>query len=101
VIEQESGIDEFDSGDRTLIWAINGGEQRYAMGLVDVLVDDDTGQVGAAIRQLIEKGVPTQHRSSRVAFYRERIQALDPSRQFDPKELRATWRAPGSTEAGK
>src|SRR6202050_631945 len=27
VIEQESGIEEFDSSDRALIWAINGGEQ--------------------------------------------------------------------------
>jgi malonate decarboxylase beta subunit len=101
VIEQESGIDEFDSGDRSLIWAINGGEQRYAMGLADVLVDDDTEQVGASIRQLIEKGVPTQHRSSQAALYRKRIQALDPSRQFDPKELRATWRAPAATGTGK
>src|SRR5580693_4946373 len=70
VIEQESSIDEFDSSDRNLIWAINGGEQRYAMGLADSLVEDDTGKVGAAIRQLIEKGVPTQHRSAQVAFYR-------------------------------
>lgn len=101
VIEQESGIDEFDSSDRSLIWAINGGEQRHAMGLADALVDDDTGQVGAAIRQLIEKGVPAQHRSSRVAFYRNRIQALDPSRQFDPPEFRATWRATGPAEAGR
>ena len=42
VIEQENGVDEFDSSDRALIWAINGGEQRYATGLVDALVDDDT-----------------------------------------------------------
>ena len=31
VIEQENGIEEFDSSDRALIWAIH-GEQRYAMG---------------------------------------------------------------------
>src|ERR1700723_4419498 len=61
VIEQESGIEEFDSSDKILIWAINGGEQRYAMGLADALVDDDTGQVGKTIRQLIEKGVPPEH----------------------------------------
>jgi malonate decarboxylase beta subunit len=101
VIEQESGIDEFDSSDRRLIWAINGGEQRYAMGLADALVDDDTGQVGKTIRQLIEKGVPPEHRSARVAFYRERIQSLDATRQFDPNELRASWRAGDSTEPGK
>jgi hypothetical protein len=65
------------------------------------LVEDDTGKVGAAIRQLIGTGVPTQHRSSQVAFYRERIRSLDPTRQLDPKELRASWQAPGSTETGK
>jgi malonate decarboxylase beta subunit len=101
VIEQESGIDEFDSSDRRLIWAINGGEQRYAMGLADALVDDDISQVGQAVSQLIEKGVPAEHRSARVAFYRERIRLLDPTRQLDPKELRTSWRAGGSTEAGK
>ena len=101
VIEQESGIEEFDSSDRRLIWAINGGEQRYAMDLADALVDDDTGQVGKTIRQLIEKGVPREHRSARVAFYRERIQSLDATRQFDPNELRASWRAGDSTEPGK
>jgi malonate decarboxylase beta subunit len=101
VIEQESGIDEFDSSDRSLIWAINGGEQRHAMGLADILVDDDSEQIGVAIRQLIEKGVPTQHRSAQVAFYRERIRALDPSRQFDPKDLRTSWRAGVSPEARK
>ena len=50
VIEQESGIDEFDSSDRSLIWAIHGGEQRHAMGLADTLVEDDTGKVGAAMQ---------------------------------------------------
>ena len=55
VIEQESGIDEFDSSDRALIWAINGGEQRYATGLADALVEDDTQQVGAAIRGFIDE----------------------------------------------
>src|SRR5260370_28275118 len=29
VIEQENGVEEFDSSDRALIWAIHGGEQRY------------------------------------------------------------------------
>jgi malonate decarboxylase beta subunit len=92
VIEQESGIEEFDPSDRALIWAINGGEQRYATGLIDKLVEDDTQQIAAAIKDLIAKGVPPVHRSSQVALYRERIRALDPSRQWDPKELRETWK---------
>src|SRR6266478_5714139 len=98
VIEQESGIDEFDSSDRALIWAIHGGEQRYAMGLADVLVEDDTRQIADAIRRLVSKGVPPVHRSSEVALYRSRIAALDTSRQWDPRELRAAWGASGSQE---
>ena len=91
VIEQESGVDEFDSSDRALIWAIHGGEQRYATGLADALVEDDTQQVAEAVRQFVLRGVPLVHRSSQVSLYRERIAALDTSRQWDPTELRATW----------
>jgi malonate decarboxylase beta subunit len=98
VIEQESGIEEFDPSDRALIWAINGGEQRYATGLADALVDDDIQQVGASVRYFIEKGVPPVHRSAQVALYRGRIDALDASRQWDPKSLRATWGMSGSHE---
>jgi malonate decarboxylase beta subunit len=98
VIEQENGIDEFDSTDHALIWAINGGEQRYAMDLADALVDDDTPQVADAIRRLVSQGVPPVHRSSQIALYRNRIEALDTSRQWDPKELRALWTANGSKE---
>ena len=93
VIEQESGIEEFDSSDRALVWAINGGEQRYATGLVDALVEDDTQQLAEAIRTFVVRGVPATHRSSQVALYRDRIRALDPSQQWDPKSLRTTWRA--------
>ena len=98
VIEQESGVDEFDSSDRALIWAIHGGEQRYATGVADALVDDDTQQVADAIRHFISKGVPAVHRSSQVGLYRNRIEALDPSRQWDPRELRETWGTNGSEE---
>ena len=94
VIEQESGIEEFDAGDRALVWAINGGEQRHATGLVDALVQDDVQQLAQAVRKFVAKGVPTTHRSSQVALYRDRIRALDPSQQWDPRSLRATWRNP-------
>jgi malonate decarboxylase beta subunit len=91
VIEQESGVDEFDSSDRALIWAIYGGEQRYATGLADALVEDDTQQVAEAVRRFVLRGIPLVHRSSQVSVYRKRIAALDTSRQWDPIELRATW----------
>ena len=98
VIEQESGVDEFDSGDHALIWAIDGGEQRYAMGLADALVEDDTPQVADSVRRLVSQGVPPVHRSSQVALYRNRIEALDSSRHWDPRELRVLWTTNGSEE---
>ena len=98
VIEQENGIDEFDSSNHALVWAINGGEQRYATGLADALIEDDTPQIVDAIRRFLSKGVPAVHRSSQVELYRSRIQALDTSRQWDPKELRTLWTARSATE---
>ena len=91
VIEQENGVEEFDSSDRALIWAIHGGEQRYATGLADALVEDDTPQVAEAIRKLVLQGVPPVHRSSQVTLYRKRIENLDTSVQWDPKEFRSLW----------
>ena len=91
VIEQESGIEEFDSSDRALIWAINGGEQRVGMGVADELVDDDAQRIAASVRRYVEAGLPRMHRSDQVDLYRQRIAALDVSKQFDPVMLRDSW----------
>src|ERR1700740_634768 len=87
VIEQESGVEEFDASDRSLIWSIYGGQQRYNQGLIDVLVDDDADQMIAAIQELIAKGVPAVHRSQQIDLYRSAIAVLNPSIQWDPGAL--------------
>jgi malonate decarboxylase beta subunit len=91
VIEQESGIEEFDSSDHTLIWAINGGEQRVGMGVADELVLDDVPTIAAAVRRSVTIGLPQVHRSQQVELYRERIAALETSQQVDPLSLRKSW----------
>ena len=91
VIEQESGIDEFDASDRALIWAIHGGEQRVGMGLADSLVEDDADEIAATVRGYVRAGVPAKHRSEQVEFYRKRIAAIDTSSQIDPATLRQQW----------
>jgi len=91
VIEQESGIDEFDSSDHALIWAVNGGEQRVGMGVADELVLDDVPTIAAAVGRCVTTGLPQVHRSQQVELYRERIAALDTSRQIDPLSLRKSW----------
>jgi malonate decarboxylase beta subunit len=91
VIEQESGIDEFDSSDRTLIWAIHGGEQRVGMGLADALVEDDAEKIKATIRGYVQADLRTEYRSQQVEFYRDRIAALDTSAEINPMSLRQSW----------
>jgi malonate decarboxylase beta subunit len=91
VIEQESGIEELDSSDRALIWAINGGEQRVGMGVADELVDDDTQNIAASVRRYVEAGLPHVHRSDQVDHYRKRIAEFDVSEQFDPWMVRENW----------
>jgi malonate decarboxylase beta subunit len=84
VIEEESGVEEFDASDRSLIWSIFGGQQRYDQGLVDALVDDDADKLVKTVQELIVRGVPKVHRSQQVDLYRSRIAALDASTQWDP-----------------
>jgi malonate decarboxylase beta subunit len=91
VIEQESGIEEFDSSDKALIWAINGGEQRVGMGVADELVLDDAEKIAAVVQKYVRAGLPQVHRSQQVELYRERTAALDTSRQIDPLTLRKSW----------
>jgi malonate decarboxylase beta subunit len=91
VIEQESGVEEFDSSDRALIWAIYGGEQRVGMGVADELVMDDVPKVAAAVRGFVKAGLPAVHRSEQVDLYRQRIAALDTSKQIEPVSLRKLW----------
>jgi len=91
VIEQESGIEEFDSSDRALIWAVYGGEQRVAMGVADELVMDDASKVAASVREFVKAGLPSEHRSEQVDLYRQRIAAIDTSKQIDPLSLRKLW----------
>src|ERR1700756_831079 len=90
-IEQESGIEEFASSDRALLWAVHGGEQRVGMGLADALVEDSIDEIASAVRRFVLAGEPAQHRSEQVPLYRERIAALDTSKQIDPMTLRARW----------
>jgi malonate decarboxylase beta subunit len=91
VIEEQSGIDEFDSRDRQLIWAVTGGEQRYATGFADYLVDDDVEHIRKSVTKAFSSGVPARHRSEQIDQYMERLEALDVTRQLDYREVRRSW----------
>jgi malonate decarboxylase beta subunit len=90
VIEQEAGVEGLDSSDRKLIWSMIGGEERVAVGLADTLVEDDSGEVRAAVIAAFERGVPAQHRSEQVDRQLERLARVNPD-AIDPDTLRTLW----------
>jgi malonate decarboxylase beta subunit len=91
VIEEQSGIEEFDSRDRQLVWAVNGGEQRYATGFVDDLVEDDVELIRERLIEALGRGVPARHRSEQVEDYLERLATIDVTHQLEGQELRRLW----------
>ncbi|WP_249679309.1 biotin-independent malonate decarboxylase subunit beta [Pseudomonas abieticivorans] len=92
VIEQEAGLEEYDSRDRPFIWSLTGGEQRYASGLVDGYVADDVAAIRQQVVDWLQQGLPEQPRSRRQAFYLERLAQLDAQPQIDAPTVRELYR---------
>ena len=91
VIEEQSGIEEFDSKDRQLIWGVNGGEQRHATGFADYLAEDDVEAIKGCIVEAFGRGIPTTHRSEQVDDYLKRLAAIDVSHQLESSAVRKLW----------
>ena len=81
VIEQEAGIDEYDSRDRPFIWSMTGGEVRYHSGFVDALVKDSLAEVKSNVLDFIKKGVPATHRSDNYDYYLPKLTGFDTAQQ--------------------
>lgn len=91
VIEQEAGIEEYDSRDRPFIWSMTGGEVRYQSGLVDALVGDGINAVKAAMNDAIAKGVPAKHRTDNYDDYLNRLTNFDTRKQADAEQIKALF----------
>lgn len=91
VIEQEAGIEEYDSRDRPFIWSLTGGEQRFASGLVDAFVADDISAIQQQVQGLLHKGKPEQERSSRYDWFLERLSQVDTGQQIEPAAVRTAY----------
>jgi malonate decarboxylase beta subunit len=92
VIEQEAGIAELDSQDRPLVWNLIGGEQRYAIGLADDLVEDDADAIAAAVRAASVLAPASVHACSADSdrFIR-RLKHIRPHRPPTSTTLRVLW----------
>lgn len=91
VIEQEAGIEEFDSMDRQLIWNTIGGKQREATGFADYLVEDDIGNIQQTILSAIATGIDDTPRSAQVDRYLAFLEAVNTSETLTPEEARHLW----------
>jgi len=91
VIEQEAGIEEYDSRDRPFIWSMTGGEVRYESGLVDALVGDGINAVKGAMNDAIAKGVPAKHRTDNYDDYLNRLTNFDTRKQADAEQINALF----------
>jgi malonate decarboxylase beta subunit len=89
VIEQEAGIAELDAMDGAEVWSLMGGEQRYATGFADVLVEDDVGAIAARVREAFKTASPP--RSGQVEEFRRRLAAIDVGQPPSPQALRKLW----------
>jgi len=92
VIEQEAGIEEFDSMDRQLIWNTIGGNQRHATGFADLVVDDDIEAFQQAILSAIKKAAGNSPRSTQVERYLTFLQTIDPSEPINAEKARDLWK---------
>jgi malonate decarboxylase beta subunit len=91
VIEQEAGIEEYDSRDRPFIWSLTGGEQRFASHLVDGFAGDDVQAIRDQVTGWISLGVPAQERSSQYELFLQRLARLDTASQIDPQTVRELY----------
>jgi malonate decarboxylase beta subunit len=92
VIEQEAGIDEYDSRDRPFIWSLTGGEQRFASALVDRFVADDVEPIRQELITLFRAGKPALERSRQHAWFLQRLQRVDASVQADAAAVRSAFK---------
>ena len=58
VIETNSGVEEFDSRDRALVWRTMGGKNRRLIGGAEAFVDDTVDAFRAAALELIKSAPP-------------------------------------------
>ena len=91
VIEQEAGIEEYDSANRPFIWSLTGGEQRHASGLADSYVADDTDAIRAELHKLFAQGKPAQPRSRRHAWFLKRLAQAGSGAQLSAADVRAIY----------
>lgn len=88
VIEQEAGIEEYNSRSRPFIWSMTGGEVRYRNGFADAYTKDSIEAVRfALLEQMKAKHKPL--RSEQYDYYLNKILQIDTQHQVEPDDVNA------------
>lgn len=88
VIEQEAGLDEYDSRDRPFIWSLTGGEQRFASGMAERYVSDDQQQIKQQVSELLLLGLPVKQRSMQADLFLRQLTDFNAEPQVEPATVR-------------
>lgn len=87
VIEQEAGIEEYDSRDRPFIWSVTGGAIRFKTGFADALVQDSIQDIRKEVLRQMTVSVNEPVRSDHYEYYLHKMEKIDPSRQVDQEQV--------------
>ena len=102
VIETASGVEEFDSRDRALVWRTTGGKHRYLLGDCQMIVADDTAAFRQAAIDAIASCAAAPVELTLEAMEREQLLLSERLERFgdmaDPLDI---WAALGMAEPNK
>jgi malonate decarboxylase beta subunit len=101
VIETASGVEEFDSRDRALVWRTTGGKHRYLLGDCQALVADSIPAFRAAASAAIEACGSAPIELTLEVLEREQALLSERLERFGAlSEPLDVWRALGIAEPG-
>jgi len=99
VIETASGVEEFDSRDRALVWRTTGGKHRYLMGDCQRIVPDDVAAFRQAALDAIAASAKEPAALTLEALEREQAMLAERIERFgalsDPLDI---WKAQGMAQ---
>jgi malonate decarboxylase beta subunit len=102
VIETASGVEEFDSRDRALVWRTTGGKHRYLLGDCQMIVADDVAAFRLAAIDAIASCAAAPVELTLEAMEREQLLLSERLERFgdmaDPLDI---WAALGMAEPNK
>lgn len=102
VIETASGVEEFDSRDRALVWRTSGGKHRYLLGDCHQIVPDDVGAFRHAALEAIAASQSHPVELGMQALEAEQAMLAQRLRRFGGEsEPAAIWTLMGIADAAQ